>query len=200
MPLRASVTTTLLALSLGAASGLGAQQPTPRPAPQPAPGAPAQPAQPTVPAANPTDVQSVDAILGALYDVISGPAGQKRDWSRFTSLFYPGARLVPTSPRPDGSAVARVITPQEYVERAAPSLERDGFFEKEIARTTERYGNVVHAFSTYETRRAATDATPFMRGINSIQLFNDGSRWYVLTIFWEAERPTTPIPAKYLPR
>jgi hypothetical protein len=197
MPLRASVTTTLLALSLGAASGLGAQQPTPRPAPQPASAAAAQPA---APAANPADVQSVDAILVALYDVISGPAGQKRDWNRFASLFYPGARLVPTGSRPDGSAVARVITPQEYVERSGPVLERDGFFEKEIARTTERYGNVVHAFSTYESRRAATDATPFMRGINSIQLFNDGTRWYVLTIFWESERPTTPIPAKYLPR
>ena len=197
MPLRASVTTTLLALSLGAASGLGAQQPTPRPAPQPASAAAAQPA---APAANPADVQSVDAILVALYDVISGPAGQKRDWNRFASLFHPGARLVPTVLRPDGSVVARVITPQEYVERSGPMLERDGFFEKEIARTTERYGNVVHAFSTYESRRAATDATPFMRGINSIQLFNDGTRWYVLTIFWESERPTTPIPAKYLPR
>ena len=73
------------------------------------------------------------------------------------------------------------------------------FFEKEIARTTERFGNVVHAFSTYESRRAASDPTPFMRGINSIQLFTDGKRWYVVTIFWESESPANPIPAKYLP-
>ena len=77
---------------------------------------------------------------------ISGPAGQKRDWDRFASLFHPGARLVPTVRRPDGTVVSRVITPQEYAERSGPMLERDGFFEKEIARTTERFGNVVHAF------------------------------------------------------
>ena len=116
------------------------------------------------------------------------------------SLFAPGARLIPTGRRQDGTYNMRNWDVEQYIATAGVGLETNGFFEREIARRTERYGNVVHAFSTYETRRAATDATPFMRGINSIQLFNDGSRWYVLTIFWEAERPTTPIPAKYLPR
>jgi len=187
----------LLVASLGAASMLGAQQPTPTP--QPAPPAASSAAMPSAPRADSADVHSVDAILAALYDVISGPAGQKRDWNRFASLFHAGARLVPTGRRPDGTIVSRVITPQEYAERSGAMLERDGFFEKEIARTTERYGNIVHAFSSYESRHAAADATPFARGINSIQLFNDGTRWYVLTIFWEGETPANPIPAKYLP-
>ena len=185
----------LLAAALLAAPAAAAQPPA-APA-QPAPSA--APAQPAPPAARPEDVASVDAILAALYDVISGPAGQARDWDRFASLFHPGARLVPTGPRPDGSVAARVITPAEYRERSAAALERDGFFETEIARTTERFGNVVHAFSTYESRRAAADPTPFMRGINSIQLFHDGARWWVLTIFWQNEGPGAPIPAKYLP-
>jgi hypothetical protein len=77
-------------------------------------------------------------------------------------------------------------------------LEKNGFFETEIARQVEQYGGVVHAFSTYESRHKAEDPAPFVRGINSIQLFNDGQRWWVVTILWEGERPDNPIPQKYL--
>jgi hypothetical protein len=140
----------------------------------------------------------VDAIIGALYDVISGPAGQKRDWDRFRSLFAPGARLIPTGKRPDGSHVMRVVTPDEYATNAAPMLEKNGFFEREIARRTEQFGGVLHAFSTYESRHAAADSVPFSRGINSIQLVNDGRRWWVMTILWEAERADNKIPERYL--
>lgn len=144
------------------------------------------------------DVESVDGIIGALYDVISGPAGQRRDWSRFRGLFAPGARLIPTGVRPDGSRAVRVMTPEDYAATSGPALERSGFFEREIARRTERFGNVLHVFSTYESRRAVTDSTPFARGINSIQLVNDGSRYWVMTILWDSERKDNPIPATYL--
>jgi hypothetical protein len=165
----------------------------------PAPGTPVT-KDAVSPAARPEDVASVDAIIAALYDVISGPAGQRRDWNRFRSLFRPGARLMPTGRRPDGTFGQRVLTPDEYATQAGPRLEQDGFFEREIARKTERFGNIVHAFSTYDSRRTASDPQPFARGINSIQLWNDGTRWWVLTIFWEAERPDNPIPAQYLPQ
>jgi hypothetical protein len=150
------------------------------------------------PAANPADVASIDAILAALYDVISGPAGQKRNWERMRSLFVPGARLIPTGRRPDGSRSTQVWTVDQYIERVGPRLEESGFFERELARRTERYGNIVHAFSTYDSKRLASDAQPFARGINSIQLWNDGQRWWVVTVFWEAERPDNPIPARYM--
>jgi heme-degrading monooxygenase HmoA len=93
----------------------------------------------------------------------------------------------------------RVITPDEYATQVGPRLESSGFFEHEIARTTDTFGNVTHIFSTYESRRHAEDAQPFARGINSIQLFNDGARWWIVTIYWDSERPDNPIPAKYLP-
>ena len=153
------------------------------------------------PAAKPADVQSVDAILAALYDVISGPAGQKRDWDRVRSLFVPNARLIPTRLSPDGSgASAAVLSADDYVNAAGASLEKNGFFEKEIARTMETFGNVVHAFSTYESRRAPNDEKPFARGINSIQLLKDGGRYWVVTIFWDSERQGNPIPEQYLPK
>jgi hypothetical protein len=151
-------------------------------------------------AARPADVASIDAILHAVYDVISGPAGQKRDWDRFRSLFQPGARLIPSGPRQQGGFGLRMMTPDEYAETAGASLEERGFFEVEIARTVEEWGQLAHVFSTYESRRNATDEAPFARGINSFQLFNDGSRWWVVSIFWQQESPAAPIPAEYLPR
>jgi hypothetical protein len=151
------------------------------------------------PTAAPADVASVDAILAALYDVISGPAGKQRDWNRFRSLFVPNARLMPARVRPDGSASVVVFSADDYVNVAGANLERNGFFEREISRKTEEYGNVLHAFSTYESRHAASDEKPFARGINSIQLLKDGSRWWVVSIFWDSERPGNEIPAKYLP-
>ena len=155
-------------------------------------------AKAALPAARAADVASLDAIIAALYDVISGPAGQKRDWGRFRSLFYPGARLVPTGHPPGGPARAFVITPDEYAARSGPMLEQRGFFERELSRTIEQFGSVTHVFSTYDSKSTLEDAAPFARGINSIQLLNDGTRWWVMTIFWDAERPGLTIPDKYL--
>jgi hypothetical protein len=152
------------------------------------------------PRANPADVASLDAIITALYDVISGPAGQARDWNRFRSLFVPGARLIPTIRVAGATARTAVMTADQYAERAAPGLTRNGFFEHEIGRTSDQFGAVTQVFSAYESKRAAADPKPFARGINSIQLFNDGRRWYVVTIFWDGERPDNPIPDKYLKR
>lgn len=158
----------------------------------------------------PSDVSSVDAIIAAVYDVISGPAGQKRDWERMRSLFAPGARLMPTSPvRPPGAGADAPLTGAEgyatavldvdgYVARSGKFLEERGFFERETARRVETYGHIAHVWSTYEARQKADDPKPFMRGINSIQLMNDGKRWWVVSIFWEAETPRTPLPEKYL--
>jgi hypothetical protein len=90
------------------------------------------------------------------------------------------------------------MTVEQYI-AGAGALE-NGFFEREISRITETFGGVTHRFSTYESRRRAEDPTPFARGINSIQLLNDGRRWWVVTVFWDSERPSNPIPARYLPR
>ena len=149
----------------------------------------------TVPAAAPADVASIDAIVAALYDVISGPAGQPRNWARMRSLFVPGGRLMPTGPR-QGATAMRVLEVNDYIALSGPQLERMGFRERELARRTEQFGHIAHVFSTYEGR-SETDST-VIRGINSIQLMNDGTRWWVVSVFWEAERPDNPLPAKYL--
>jgi hypothetical protein len=189
----------LWTLTVSGAACASAQTPAPAPSPAPVQSTPsAASVATTTPAANPADVASVDAILAALYDVISGPAGQARNWDRMRSLFVPGARLIPTGRRQDGTRRITVWTVDEYISTVGPTLERGGFFEREIARRSERFGNIVHVFSTYDSRRAASDPQPFARGINSIQLWFDDKRWWVVSIFWESERPDNPIPARYL--
>jgi hypothetical protein len=154
---------------------------------------------PEIKEANPADVSSIDAIMKAVYDVISGDAGKPRDWERFRTLFHKDARLIPSGKNPQtGVTSARALTPEDYIKRTEPVFAKEGFFEREKARRTEIYGNIAHIFSTYESFHSLADKKPFMRGINSFQLLNDGTRWWVLTIFWQGETPDNPIPKKYL--
>ena len=149
--------------------------------------------------ANPADVASIDAIIAAAYDSISGPAGQKRDWDRERTLYYPGARLIPTAKPGTNSGLApQILDVDGFIARVEPYFAEHGFFEKEIARRTEQSGQIAHVWSTYESRHNPNDPEPFMRGINSIQLFDDGSRWWIVTIFWQQESTDHPIPAEYL--
>lgn len=152
---------------------------------------------PTI-APRPEDVATIDGILHAFYDVISGPAGQPRQWSRDRTLYIPDVHFVSLSTDSAGHVRADVVTHQMFVDRSNPSLVRRGFFETEIHRTTTRFGNVVHVFSTYEMRERA-EGPVFGRGINSIELFWDGTRWWIAAAQWDDERPDNPIPKEYLP-
>ena len=193
-----SVVPTVIICSLTYASAFGQSntQPTPSPPPIQKP----QTTPSTTPPVNPADVGSMDAIIAAVYDVISGPAGKKRDWDRMRSLFVPGARLIPTGPRQTGGYGSRVLTVDEYIERASTAFEKQGFYEREAARKVEIFGQIAHVFSTYESRHSPDDARAFQRGINSIQLMNDGQRWLIVTIFWQGEDEKNPLPEKYLKR
>ena len=156
---------------------------------------PAAPAAP--PAAAPADVASQDAIVAAVYDAISGPPGG-RDWNRFRSLFVPGARLIPAVPDSSGGANAGVLSVEDYIRVAEGYFRENGFFEREAAHRSEVFGNIAQRWSVYESRRRAEDAQPFQRGINSFQLLKDGDRWWVVSIFWDNERPGSSIPDEYL--
>ena len=147
---------------------------------------------------DPKDVVSPEAIVLAIYDVISGPAGQKRNWDRMRTLFVPDARMIATGKRQTGEITRRAMSVEDYINNSGPFLEKEGFFEKEIGRTTEQFGNIVHVFSTYESKKTLADEKPFMRGINSIQLWFDGKRWWVITILWQSENKDYPIPEKYI--
>ena len=148
--------------------------------------------------AKPADVASPDAILAAAYEVISGPAGQEHDWDRMRSLFYPGAQLIRTAVNKEGRLSANFLTPQDYIDRAGSYFKTNSFFEREIARRSEGWGSIMEAFSTHESRHDPKDAVPFARGINSFQLFFDGTRWWIMTIYWAEETPQNPLPPEFL--
>ena len=158
----------------------------------------AQPAPAPVAAARAADVESIDGIVAALYDVISGPAGKPRDWDRMRSLFAPEAHLMIAVPHPDGSFALRTLTVEDYIGRNSRAFATMGFFERELARTSDSFGQIAQVFSTYESRHATGDAKPFQRGINSLQLFNDGKRWWVVNLVWRAEDERLPLPERYL--
>ncbi|NOS55588.1 MAG: hypothetical protein HOP37_04950 [Cyclobacteriaceae bacterium] len=142
------------------------------------------------------DVKTEDAIIKALYEVISGEAIKPRDWDRFRFLFKPEGRLIPTRKSDTGDLTIKPLTAEEYVQLFKSRIPT-GFFERELSRKSESYGTVTHAFSTYETKEKK-DGPVTNRGINSIQLFKDKDRYYIVTIFWCAESMGFPLPPQYL--
>jgi hypothetical protein len=142
----------------------------------------------------PEDVGTIDGIINAFYDVISGPAGTPRQWQRDSTLYIPRVRFVAMDVN-EGRPVATVMDHAEFVARYNDAFVDRGFFEREIHRVTKRFGNIAHVFSTYEYR--ATKKGPVLgRGVNSIQLFWDGTRWWIAGATWDDERPDNPIPAE----
>jgi hypothetical protein len=183
----------IFALSVSVA----AQSPSEKPAAQQqqAPPQAAADLSTKVPPARPDDVKSIDGMLAALYSVISGPAGE-RDWNRFRSLFLPQARLTAATKRPDGTSRIRPMSVEDYAKGAGDYFAQHGFFESAIVNRIQTFGNVSQVFSSYESRHAAGEA-PFARGINSIQMLYDGSRWWIVSILWDEERGDNPLPKEF---
>ncbi len=148
-----------------------------------------------VPASRAEDVNSKEGLLRAMYDVISGPAGD-RDWKRLRSLFLPQARLTRAGKNPDGSVTVNLMNVDEFIQLASNVFQSEGFYEKAIVNRVQTFGNVAQVFSSYESRPAPGEK-PFDRGINSVQLLNDGKRWWILSILWDKERADNPLPRDF---
>jgi hypothetical protein len=145
----------------------------------------------------PEDVASPDAIIKALYATISGPAG-KRNWQRERSLYLPGARLIPIGKRVFGEGGLRVMTVDEWIEDVAPLFAERDFWEQEVMRHMDRFGNMIQAFSTYEARERP-DGPRIARGVNSIQLVFHEKRWWIASVMWDNETRENPIPEEFTP-
>ena len=143
-------------------------------------------------------VKTLDSTIETLYGVISGKKGEQRNWELFKYLFHPDAKLIPSGKNQAGVIGATFMSPQDYIDRAGKMLVDIGFFEKESHRTVDTFGNITQVFSTYNSYNNESMDKPFMRGINSIQLLNDGNRWWIINIYWMQESPENPIPEKYL--
>jgi hypothetical protein len=145
----------------------------------------------------PRDVESPDSIVNALYEIISGPAGD-RNWQRLRSLYLPGARLIPTGKRIHKEGELQVLSIDQWIADVAPFFAENDFYEKETVRRSHRFGNMIQAFSTYEARKHP-DKPPIARGINSIQLLHHEGRWWIVTVMWDNESKDNPVPEEFLP-
>jgi hypothetical protein len=145
-------------------------------------------------------VQSLDSTLSTLYSVISGEKGEERNWELFRYLFHEEAKLIPSGKSKEGKIGARYMTAEDYIHSSGKWLVENGFFEKEISREVQQFGGMAHVFSTYAAYRSESDKAPFMRGINSIQLMYDGTRWWIINIYWTPETEEHPLPGQYLPK
>ncbi len=146
------------------------------------------------------NVATLDSTIETLYTVISGDKGFERDWALFKHLFHKNAKLIPTGKDKEGKQIARYMTPDDYINSSGKWLVENGFHEVEINREVQTFGNITQVFSTYESFKNKDDDKPFMRGINSIQLLNDGERWWIINIYWMQETKDNPIPEEYLPK
>jgi len=154
-------------------------------------------------AARREDVATPEAAVAAVYDVISGPAERERprDWDRFRSLFLPGARFLLTrwGDRESGTEeeVVREWDVEGFITVASTVYRERGFWEREVWHRTDRFGNIAHVFSTYESRLDSPDSDPVGRGINSVQLVRSQGRWWIAEIAWDVETPANAIPEDY---
>jgi hypothetical protein len=147
------------------------------------------------------NLSTVDGIIHSLYDVISGPVGEERDWTKFKDLFAENARMYTAVPDKDSGSALRCITPEEYAERNKTRLADIGFNEEELYRITNTFGAGTQILSTYELHFTNNDGEQeITKGINNIQLYFDGQRYYIVSIFWDANAKNIEVPERYLPK
>jgi hypothetical protein len=136
-------------------------------------------------APRPEDVASPEAIINAVYEILSGGASDQRDWDRWRPLYVEGARLIPIERNEEGKLIPRVLDPEGFIRSRAPMLAAGDFHEWEVSREELRCGSIAHVWSSYEAGRTL-HGPAIRRGVNSIQLWDDGSRWWILSVVWDA--------------
>jgi len=146
--------------------------------------------------ADTADVNSINGIVTALYDVITGPAGP-RDWARFRSLFKPTAQLNARVFNMQGKAQFVQGDVNAYIANVDEYFVLNGFFEKEIGRQVHQYHDIAHVFSAYDAKLATNQGT-YHRGINAMQLVFDDNRWWIVNMLYNMESVNTPLPDEFL--
>jgi len=153
---------------------------------------------PTI-AAKPEDVSTIEGIVKASYETISGGVGVPRQWGRDRTLFAPSVRYISLSKNKAGEVKVRTSDYQEYLDESDDFLVKEGFTEIEWGHEIKRFGNVATVLSSYEGRVQSTGKV-VTRGVNIFSLYFDGKRWWIQTMMWDEEGPGNPIPANLLPR
>lgn len=146
--------------------------------------------------ANADDIGSINGIITTLYDVISGPAGQ-RDWERFSSLYKEGAMMGAISETEDGELRYVTMTPEQYHQRNDEYFKQNGFWEEEMGREVFQFGEIATVQTAFKIK-SAEDGKVTRRGVNTVQLVYDQNRWWITNVTWNNERGKNKIPEQLL--
>ncbi len=142
------------------------------------------------------DRTEIGAVVDEMYAMISGPKGP-RDWSRQANCFHPDARQIRTWIGADGRQACKIMHLADYARDTTPFFAENDFYELEIARRIDLFGNIAHVWSAYEARTALDDEAPERRGMNSIQLFRDPDKgWRIMSMIWDNEREGVTLPER----
>ena len=150
-----------------------------------------------VPSPKTDDVKSIDAIMHAAYDSI-GPSGSA-GLEPVPLAVFPQARFTQVGKSRTDSTFIISWSEEEFIRDAGGIFSKEPFYENAIVNLPQSYGGMTQVLSSYESHRSPGDK-PFERGVNSFQLLNDGKRWWIVSIFWDSERPDNPLPAKLAKR
>ena len=145
----------------------------------------------------PVEAQNIDPVISDLYESISFTETQDPEYETFKSLFADGAHLISVQ-----DTNSYTITPDEFEQGLTQQRESGkliSFEEYEIHRETDRYGNILHVFSTYQTNLETPEGNDSARGINSIQMMKDVGEWKIVSIIWYEENEAHLLPDEYLP-
>ena len=183
---------------LAFASFLHVKKPQEGPTPQKSSGGGAKVAIPQI-EPRPEDVSTIDGMVRAYYEVVSGPAEKKREWGRDATLYVPGIRFLIFREDKNGKTSVRTLTHQEFVDESQAAMAGKAFYEREVHRIAHRAGNVAHVFCTAEQAYSPTGPVEG-RSIDSLEMYWDGSRWWITNAnIWEVDTKARPLPKEFLP-
>jgi len=134
---------------------------------------------------------NLDEVIAEMYASICFEEGQRPDWSRQVAIFAPGARMVRVTD--DGIFEFDLQSYRANLEAMIDSGSLPSFWESEIWRDTQQFGEVAHVLSAYEARRSK-NGDVVNRGVNSIQLFRRNDQWLISAMLWRREGKSVRIP------
>jgi len=145
------------------------------------------------------DVSTINGIMKATYETVSGEAGAKRQWERDLSLHDPNAIYSFRFHDSEGKLQQTTMSINDFHKESFSMVMKTAFYENEINREVRVFGNIAHVWSTYETR-LEKNGPVMRRGINSVQLYYEEGRWWILSWTFDKERADRKIPQTFDPQ
>ena len=130
------------------------------------------------------NVGTLDGIIKAYYDVVTIKKGEKINYERDSLLHIAGVRVGSAGIDAKGNPILQYTSLSEFHRQSDAYMEKNGFWEHETVRTVQHIQNIYHVWSSYVSAYTPGGKT-IAQGVNSIELFFDGKRFWILGWFYD---------------